>query len=122
MKIQILTLVVLSFLMSSCFQSALTNYQIQEDRAFLLLTPQTTKAELTSIAQEFLEKKNIEIDFAKSTFDKEGEIQELNLAVDCNDGFKGTTTSNKILMANKAIGFERNYREDATTPFSIGGI
>ena len=40
----------------------------------------------------YKETKNISMDYSKSNFSNKGELQELNLAVDCNDGHSGKTT------------------------------
>jgi len=128
-----LTFIILSscVLLSSCLNKKLTNsnldknktnYSITAEKAFLEINPKTTRAELTQIAQQFLDKKNIVVDFSKSTFNKKGFIQDVNLSVDCNDGMKGSTTSSRALLRINSVGFIRDYRVDSKVPFAIGDI
>lgn len=118
-------------LLSSCLNKKLTNsnldknktnYSITAEKAILEIDPKTTRAELTEIARQFLDEKNIVIDFSKSTFNKKGCIQDVNLSVDCNDGMKGTATSSRALLRINSIGFIRDYRVGSKVPFAIGDI
>ncbi|MBT3207016.1 MAG: hypothetical protein HN704_12570 [Bacteroidetes bacterium] len=118
MKKWILLLFGISFLYS-CTNST-TDYSINDDKVFLIITAKTTKTELISISQEMKEKKNIDIDFSESEFHTNDIITKLALKVDCNDGFSGSTEASNIPLNLNNFGFFRTYSDSTDIPFSIG--
>jgi uncharacterized protein YxeA len=121
MKKPLFLLVCLLFL-TGCLKESQTQFSIGEDQVFLVITPNTTKEELAQIAIEFKEKKNIDIDYSKSTFSADGKISEVNLVVDCNDGFKGSTHCSATALTFKNIGFSRDYSTESMNVFHIGAM
>ena len=89
---------------------------------FLVITENTTKAELVQLALEFKEKRNIDIDFSKSQFSKDGRILDLDLKLDCNDGFKGTTAGSFESFRFSNYGFVRDYTPESERAFHIGSM
>ena len=117
-----LILLLIGTLFISCSYEGTTEYSIESEKVFLLICENTTESELYSIAKEFKEKRNITVDFSKSEFRRNGTIKNLNLSVDCNDGFKGTIKNyGKTFNLNKS-GFWRDYKENSAEPFRIGNI
>jgi len=122
MKAQISILAVATFLFVGCFNTPSTEYVINDDKVSIMITSKTTEEELTDIAEEFLKKKNIEMDFEESTFSGSGKIKKLNLKVDCNDGNAGSALSSATEMRVRPVGFIRDYSAGTKIPFSIGSI
>jgi len=115
-------LLLFGVLLLSCSKKSETNYSTDAEKVFLSITKNTTEAELTEIAAEFKTKKNIIVDFSESQFSENGKIKQLNLNVNCNDGFKGTAKSSRAGLETSNYGFSRNYAENSKVPFSIGKI
>ena len=113
-------LILFGILILSCSKESETQYSTESEKVFLIITTKTTKSELTKIASEFKLKKNITVDFSKTEFFENGKIKELNLEVDCNDGFRGTTKSSGMILKRKNSGFSRDYSDNAKTLFTIG--
>lgn len=95
-------------------------FSITDQEVFLRISGNATAAELEQVAKELKTRKNIEVDYSKSTFTEDGEIQNLSLAVDCNDGFAGETEVAEILLNQNPYGFYRNYQGTEKDPFFIG--
>ena len=73
-----------------------------------------------SPAESLKKRKNIDIDFSESTFYDNGKIKTYAIQVNCNDGFKGKTTTKSLLIKNDGkYGFIRNYENGETTEFKI---
>lgn len=115
-------LVLLGILILSCSKESETKYSTDSEKVFLIITKNTTETELTKIASEFKTEKNIIVDFSKTEFYENGKIKNLNLKVDSNDGFIGTTRSTGIILKNKNSGFSRDYAENSKVPFVIGAM
>ncbi|MET6991642.1 hypothetical protein [Sediminicola arcticus] len=115
-------LVLIGILILSCSKESETKYSTDSEKVFLIITENTTKTELTNIASAFKAEKNITVDFSKTKFKENGEIEHLNLEVDCNDGFKGTATSTGVILKTKNSGFSRDYSENSKVPFVIGAM
>ncbi|RTY76029.1 hypothetical protein [Flavobacterium sp. LS1R10] len=115
-------LVLVGILILSCSKESETKYATDSEKVFLIITENTTEKELTKIASEFKTEKDIIIDFSKTKFSKNGKIKTLNLAVDCNDGFKGTATSSEVILKSKNSGFSRDYAVNSKVSFIIGGM
>ena len=64
--------------------------------------------------------KNIDIDFSESTFYEDGKVKNVNLEVDCNDGFSGVAKNFGTTFDINNCGFQRDYTENAEKPWSIG--
>ncbi|PQJ20609.1 hypothetical protein [Tenacibaculum sp. SG-28] len=119
-----LILVLLSITTLSCVktEAGKTTYSTSSEKAFLIITENTTKDELIKIAAEFKLLRNIDIDFSETTFYKNGKVKNLNLEVDCNDGYKGFAKNFGTTFSINNCGFERDYNEDAEIPWSIGSL
>ncbi|PQJ19675.1 PspC domain-containing protein [Tenacibaculum sp. SG-28] len=100
--------------------SFLYDSTINDYKAELIITKETTRSQLQKLARWFKERKNISIDYSDSEFYPNGKIKNYNLKVNCNDGFEGTSSSKGISIGNKTHGFIRIYdSEDDKTPFKI---
>ena len=108
--------------MISCSKESETKYSTDSEKVFLIITENTTEIELTKIASEFKSEKNITVNFSKTEFTENGKIKNLNLEVDCNDGFKGTVKSSGVIFKFKNYGFSRDYSENSKLPFVIGAM
>lgn len=101
-------------IISACNQQRDTELIISDQVVCLKVGKNTTKSELEKIAAELLVRKNIAIDFSKSTFTKEGRIKVLDLYVDCRDGSTGQCTAPvSNLFTQGRYGFRRNYSPGA---------
>jgi len=98
------------------------NLIISENLVKLNIGSATTEDELATIKQQLKEQKNIDIDFSDSEFTARGKIKKLSLEVDCNDGFNGKAVNWSKNLDRNEVGFKRDYRADAATPFSIGKL
>lgn len=121
MKKASLFLVCLLFL-TSCIRESQTQYSIEEDQVYLVITRNTTQEELAEIAAVFKKERNIDIDYSKSTFSTNGKISDVSLDVDCNDGFKGSTHCSGSALKFKDIGFVRDYQPNSGNAFHIGAM
>jgi hypothetical protein len=121
MKKAALLLACLLFL-TSCIRESKTQYAIEEDQVYLVITRNTTREELAQIAAVFKKERNIDIDYSKSKFSANGKISEVNLEVDCNDGFKGSTHCSGSALKFKNIGFVRDYQPNSGNAFHIGSM
>ena len=121
MKISSLLLICV-FLLSSCVKESQTQYAIDENQAYLVITQNTTKKELEKIAALFKEKKNIDMNYSQSKFARNGKIIELSLEVDCNDGFKGSTHCSESALKFQNMGFVRDYQAGSGKTFHIGSM
>lgn len=115
-------LVLVGIIAMSCSKESQTKYSTESERVYLIVTENTTKAELTKIASEFKSEKNIAVDFSKTEFSENGKIIKLNLKVDCNDGFRGIAESTGKILKTKNSGFLRDYSEGSKKPFVIGAM
>lgn len=91
---------------------------INDFKAELIVTKETTKSELRKLVRWFKDRKNIDIHFDNSTFFSNGKIKKLMLKVDCNDGYYGNT-SKGIVLRNGKHGFIRSYNQDGEASFRI---
>jgi hypothetical protein len=108
--------------MLGCTKEKQTQYSVDSEEVFLVITENTTKKELVQIAAEFKEKRNIDIDFSRSQFSDKGKILDLDLKVDCNDGFKGTTAGPAGSFRLSNYGFSRDYSPESKRAFHIGAM
>ena len=118
MKKVIIVLVGIIFM--GCSSDSKTEYSSDSENLFLTITSSTKKEELSNISAEFKDQKNILIDFSKSDFDNNGVIKNLNISVDCQDGFSGSTHASSLFLKMNDYGFYRNYSENVESPFGIG--
>jgi len=117
-----IAILLIGILIVSCSRETETTYSTDSEKVFLFITKSTTNDELIKISAEFKLKKNIDIDFSESEFYNNGKIKNLNLKVDCNDGFKGIMKNHgKTFNLNKS-GFLRDYSENSNIPFQIGSM
>ena len=97
-----------------------TTFSIGNQETSVKITSETTRTELSNIKWDLMEEKNISLDFSGSSFDENGRITALALAVDCNDGFSGETKISEFLLVRNDYGFYRNYAANGKQPFFIG--
>ena len=114
------SILIFMMVLISCLKESQTQYSIDEDQVFLVITQNTTKEELAKIAAELKQKKNIDIEYSNSKFKASGKISELKLEVDCNDGFKGSTHCSGNTLKFPHLGYLRDYRADRDEVFHIG--
>ena len=122
MKRIILFLICITTLSCAKTEAGKTTYSTDSEKAFLIITENTTKDELTKIATEFKLVRNIDIDFTETTFYNNGKVKNVNLEVDCNDGYKGVAKNFGTTFSINNCGFQRDYKEDAESPWSIGSM
>ena len=122
MKRIILFLICIITLSCAKTEAGKTTYSTDSEKAFLIITENTTKDELTKIATEFKLVRNIDIDFTETTFYNNGKVKNVNLEVDCNDGYKGVAKNFGTTFSINNCGFQRDYKEDAESPWSIGSM
>ena len=108
--------------LAGCIKESHTQYGMDKGMVFLIITPNTTKAELEQIASELKEKRNIDLDYTQSTFRENGSISDVKITVDCNDGFKGATQCSSSALKFRNIGFIRDYQTDGDVVFHIGAM
>ena len=108
---------------TSCSLSDKTGFIMNDEIVSLKVTSKTTLQELEEISKKLLTEKNIKIDFSKSEFKDNGLIKELELEVDCQDGFSGSVGAPNIaLRLGFSYGFERYYEPNAAGSFKTGTI
>ncbi|CAL2084481.1 Phage shock protein C (PspC) family protein [Tenacibaculum sp. 190524A02b] len=93
--------------------SFLFDSTINNIKAELTITDETTEKQLIKLAKWFKKRKNIDIDFSESTFHENGKINTYSLKVNCNDGYKGKTTSKIIIRNGDEHGFIRSYDDES---------
>ena len=106
----------------SCSTSSETVFSSSPEKAYLIISNNTTEDELKSIALELKENNNIDFDASGSEYNPNGSIKSFNFTIDCNDGYKGKA---KIAVSNfntNKSGFIRDYSENAATPFKFGSM
>lgn len=100
--------------------SFLFDSTINNTKSELIITKETTKNELKKLASWFKNRKGIDIDFSESSFYDNGKIKIYSLKVNCNDGFKGKSSSSKsIVIGDEKHGFIRNYGKNDSLNFKI---
>jgi hypothetical protein len=92
-------------LIAFMFNPGETQYRNSNNEVYLKITANTTVLELELIQADLKESKNITMDYSKSTFNHKGELQELNLAVDCNDGYSGKANISSFGLLIGSYGF-----------------
>lgn len=100
--------------------SFLFDSTINDVKAELIITKETTKKQLEELVSWFKNKKNIDIDFSDTEFHPDGKIKAYSLTVDCNDGFNGQSSFKGIIVNDGKHGFTRKYNEeDKSLAFKI---
>jgi hypothetical protein len=115
-------LMLVGMLILSCSKESATKYSTNSEKVFLIITENTTERELTKISSEFKTKREIIIDYSETKFYGSGRVKTLNLKVDCNDGFNGTTITSGLILKIKNSGFSRDYSKNSKVPFIIGAM
>jgi hypothetical protein len=93
---------------------------ITDSAIYLLIDKHTTRDQLDDYKTQ-LAKKNITLSIPKIEFDADNNIKSLSFAVNCNDGFSGSASSN-FKRDNGPVGFYRIYRNNSPSPFGAGGM
>jgi hypothetical protein len=115
----ILTILMTVFIFS-CAKVSKTEYSTAETKAYLKVTPNTTESELKTISEEFKQKRNIDVDYSKSTFFDDGRIKDLVLKVNNNDGISGEASSSSADLKMKSCGFVINYSKEGKQSIYTG--
>ena len=76
--------------------------------------------ELVMIA-EHCAKNGIVLSYKTIEYNEEGLLKRLSFKVDCQDGFSGSASTDRLLDTNK-FGFFRDYREGVSVPFAVGAV
>src|SRR3954471_8299853 len=92
---------------------------ITDKRVALAINRSITLAQLTQFKEDLSKKKNIKFDFEAPTFDSEQKLLHLEFYVNCNDGYKGSS-SYTFSSDEELIGFQRIYDRNSKDPFKIG--
>jgi len=122
MKRMLLFLISITILGCAKTEAGKTTYSTDSEKAFLIITENTTKDELTKIAAEFKLTRNIDIYFTETKFYDDGKVKNVNLEVDCNDGYKGIAKNFGTTFSLNNCGFQRDYSKNAENPWSIGSM
>lgn len=116
----ILTILITIFIFS-CAQVAKTEYSTAETKAYLKVTSNTTESELKTISDEFKQKRNIAVDYSKSTFFDDGRIKDLVLKVNNNE-ISGEVSSSSADLKIKSCGFVIDYSKEGKQSIYTGGL
>jgi hypothetical protein len=112
----------LSCILISCETDRLTSFTCNNETCSLIITNNTTKAELEDIADFLQNEKNVAFDFSNSTFNKDGVLEEASIYVDFGDGFEGTANANNFSLKTAEFGFIRTFNPNGKDTFRIGGL
>lgn len=99
-----------------------TEFRMNEDEVYVRFTRNTSRSELISIKKELLESKGITLDYSRSTFSGNGQLEALNLAVNCNDGYAGQLTITPIALRFWGYGFRKTNSHKGEIKFEIGRL
>lgn len=112
--------IIMTVFVFSCAQVTKTEYSTAEAKAYLKVTPNTTESELKTISDEFKQKRNIDVDYSKSTFFDDGRINDLVLKVNTNDGISGDASSSNVDLKMKNCGFVIDSKEGKQSIYTGG--
>jgi hypothetical protein len=118
----LLFIAIIFFGLSACSDDRKTEFTYNDDVCSLIITNNTTQAELEEIADFLQNEKNVKFDFSNSTFDDDGVIKDADISVDFGDGFEGTARANNFSLRANDFGFKRNFNPDGEGAFRIGGL
>lgn len=90
---------------------------ISKEKISLVIDKNTTKKQLEQY-QAQLKEKNIDLKIKKIETGADDKITYVEIAVDCNDGFKGSVGGSPI--KNDNVGFYRVYTKNSSSPFGVG--
>lgn len=85
--------------------------KISPELISLVIEKNTTDAELKSIKHELWDQAGISFDVENLKRSAKGQIEQIAIAVDCHDGFKGKA-DHTFMKRKSRIGFYRDYRPD----------
>lgn len=112
----------LARILSACTGSQKTTILIlKEDYVSLKVCVNTTKEELTKIAAQLKEVKDIDLHFDKTVFSSDGTIDQLDLQISC-PGIVDASVQADLYMSDDYFGFFRDYKPNANPPFRCGAI
>lgn len=113
-----LNLISLLFITLSLNLDAIAQEPIITDKLIeIRFNHDTTQDDLDYI-QSALNERNIDIVFTTIQFNKNGKLNSIAFEVDFNDGFSGSAANS--LLSLTYVGFQRDYREGATTASRFG--
>ena len=70
---------------------------------------------------EHCAKNGIVLSYKIIEYNDDGKLKRLSFRVDCQDGFSGSASTDR-LVDNIKFGFFRDYRKGVSTPFGVGAI
>ncbi|MFZ4402341.1 MAG: hypothetical protein ACOYO1_20105 [Bacteroidales bacterium] len=121
-NVSTIIIIIMTISLFSCTNFSKTEYSTADMKVYLKVTPNTTESELKKISTEFKEKRNIDVDYSKSIFSSNGEIKDLVLKVNTNDGYSGEASCTSASLKIKNFGFFRDYSKEAKQNFFIGAL
>lgn len=110
---------ILSFLFSLFLLHDKTGLKIDKHIISLSIDKNTSIEQLNAYKAALL-KRNINLSVEKIDFDEKQKIKYIKIAVDCNDGFKGTS-GETLMNENTNIGFYRIYNSK-DSPFGMNPL
>jgi hypothetical protein len=90
------------------------------DEVLLHITALTTVDELVIIQENLKHESDILIDFSGSSFEADGQIETLDLSIDCGDGFSGDLHTTWWGLLINDYGFEKRTLNDGSIQFTVG--
>lgn len=121
MKILLATVALLIGLSACTGSSKKTILILKDDYVSLKVCVNTSKQELTDIAAQLKQAKDIDLNFSQTTFNSDGTIDQLDLKINCQ-GMAQATVQADLYMSDDYYGFFRDYRPNANPPFRCGAI
>ncbi len=91
---------------------------VKEDLVILIVDHASTVIELEGYKERLKKELNMSLEY-ELKFNKKDQLKWIKLTVDCNDGFKGSFSSD-VKKKTTNIGFYRVYDTEVTTPFAVG--
>lgn len=93
---------------------------IKDDKIIVQISKDADQKYLNRTKKTMKEKYGFDVEYDKVKFNDKGELISIEVNVNCNDGFTGSTS----IIDNEPISdiyFYRDYSKSTTTPFGIGG-
>lgn len=102
---------------SSVNNDSRRNYINNKDRIEVAFTDQMTFDSLVFVKDD-LKTRGIVLNFKLIKFDENNKLEAINFEVDCNDGYKGSFSSERL--DSNRFGFYRDYSGKSKSPFGTG--
>lgn len=98
------------------------NLSISDNYIEVRFNHQTTENDMQDLKIRLKKEKNIDIDFSESKFDRKGNLNVLNINIDCNDGCTGNIKAQGSPLHAGRYGFSRTYFSEEEDSFRVGKI